>query len=167
MIIRPENPGDEAAIHSVTELAFAGHPHSDGSEPLIVDRLRKAGALAFSVVAEEEGKILGHAAFSRVQISDDAADWYGLGPVSVHPQRQGEGIGSALIRKGLDELRAIGAKGCVVAGDPAYYGRFGFNRNDELVLPDFPPDYFMALALHGSMASGIVTYHKAFYGDTA
>ncbi|OHV81190.1 GNAT family N-acetyltransferase [Rhizobium sp. LCM 4573] len=167
MIIRPENLGDEAAIHSVTELAFSGHPHSDGSEPLIVDRLRKAGALVLSLVADEGGEILGHVAFSRVEISDGVMDWYGMGPVSVHPQRQGEGIGSALIRKGLEELRAIGAAGCVVAGDPAYYGRFGFTRNDDLVLPDFPPDYFMALALHGPMASGIVAYHKAFYDDIA
>jgi putative acetyltransferase len=167
MMIRPERASDEAAIRAVTELAFAGKPYSDGSEPAIVDRLRAAGALTLSLVAEMDARILGHVAFSPVAISDGASGWYGLGPVSVHPDRQGEGIGTALINSGLQQLREVGAAGCVLLGDPGYYHRFGFARLDGLELPDFPPEYFMGLVLHGPQASGIVSYHHAFYGDTA
>lgn len=162
MIIRPESEGDVAAIGAVTAAAFAGHPHSDQTEPLIIERLRAEGALSLSLVAEDEGEVIGHIAFSPVTIAPAASGWYGLGPVSVRPDRQGRGTGSALIRHGLDRLRERGAAGCVVVGEPEFYRKFGFRNEPALVFPDCAPQYFMALALSGRMASGTVAYHPAF-----
>jgi GNAT superfamily N-acetyltransferase len=103
--VRPERPGDEKAIQRLIEEAFAGHPHSDGSEPAIVERLRTDGDLALSLVADDKGAIVGQAAISPVAISDGSPGWHGLGPVSVLPTRQGEGIGSHLIREALERMR--------------------------------------------------------------
>ncbi|CAN7612962.1 N-acetyltransferase [Rhizobium sp. LjRoot30] len=164
MMIRTEGPDDAAAIDAVTRAAFTDHPHSDQTEHLIVERLRRSGALSVSLVAEEDGKILGHIAFSPVEIGDGISNWYGLGPVSVAPDRQGEGIGGALVRAGLERLSELGAGGCVVMGEPGYYGRFGFGHHHDLVLADCAPQYFMGLALSGPMACGIVRYNSAFYG---
>jgi putative acetyltransferase len=164
MIVRPEAEGDAAAIHAVTEAAFEGHPHSDGSEPAIVDRLRKARALHLSLVAEDSGVIVGHVAFSRVGIAGETGDWFGLGPVSVLPTGQGTGVGSALIREGLERLQAEGAAGCVVAGDAGYYRRFGFRHDAHFTLEDMPPEYFLILAFIEVYAGGAVSYHQAFYG---
>ncbi len=164
MMIRAERPEDAAGIEAVTVAAFAGHPHSNQTEHVIVARLRADSALTLSLVAEEGGEVVGHIAFSPVSIDDGAADWYGLGPVSVSPAAQGKGIGSALIREGLDRMAAAGAKGCVVMGDPAFYKKFGFRNEDGIVFPGCAPQYFLALALSGQMACGNVRYHEAFYG---
>lgn len=164
MMIRAERPGDEVSIDAVTRAAFADHPHSDQTEHLILERLRRSGALSLSLVAEEDEKILGHIAFSPVEIGDGISCWYGLGPVSVVPNRQGEGIGAALVRQGLERLSERGSLGCVVMGDPGYYSRFGFGHYHDLVLADCAPQYFMGLALSGPMACGIVRYNSAFYG---
>jgi putative acetyltransferase len=160
--IRHERPGDEAAITEITQLAFRGHPHSDNREHLIVLALRSAGALSISLVAEDEGEVVGHLAFSPVTISDGSTGWYGLGPVSVLPRQQGHGVGTALVRKSLDILRAMGAKGCVVLGEPAYYGRFGFEHRADCSLPGVPAGYFQSLSFKGPRAKGDVTYHVAF-----
>lgn len=162
--IRPERAGDAAAIHSVVEDAFANHPHSDGSEPGIVDRLRAAGALTLSLVAEQDGAIIGHVAFSAVTIGDGTQGWHGLGPVAVAPERQGEGIGGALVKSGLAALRASSARGCVVLGEPEYYGRFGFTHNPALTYPGPPAEYFQAIVFGGPVPTGTVTYHAAFGG---
>src|SRR5690606_39869862 len=79
-----------------------------------------------SKVAESDGEIIGHVAISPVRISDSADGWFGLGPISVLPEFQGQGVGSQLMKSALDELEARGAAGCVVLGEPGYYGRFGF-----------------------------------------
>ena len=160
--IRPERAGDEAAIHGVVAAAFDGHPHSDGSEPGIVDALRADGDLAISLVAEEGGAIVGHVAFSPVSVSDGCQGWFGLGPAAVDPARQGEGIGTALIERGLDLLRDRGAAGCVVLGDPAYYARFGFAHDPALTYPGPPPEYFQRLVIGNSGAQGVVAYARAF-----
>ena len=160
--IRPERAGDEAAIHGVVAAAFDGHPHSDGSEPGIVDALRADGDLAISLVAEEGGAIVGHVAFSPVSVSDGSQGWFGLGPVAVDPARQGEGIGTALIERGMDLLRDRGAAGCVVLGDPAYYARFGFAHDPALTYPGPPPEYFQRLVIGNSGAQGVVAYARAF-----
>lgn len=73
-------------------------------------------------------------------------------------------MGGALVREGLERLRALGAAGCVLLGDPAYYGRFGFRNDHSLVLPDVPREYFQSLVLHGPDAFGIVAFHPGFYG---
>ena len=162
LTIRLERAGDEDAIRSVTQEAFAGQPHSDGSEPAIVDRLRADGDLALSLVAEEDGRIIGHIAFSRVTISDGAAEWYGLGPVSVLPEKQRCQVGAQMVQHGLRELASRGARGVVLLGDPAYYRRFGFEHDPALAYPGPPPEYFQRLVIAGEPPAGVVRYAKAF-----
>ena len=162
MRLRPEQPADIDAIRALTARAFDGHPHSDGSEPAIIDRLRAAGALSLSFVAvDDDDQIVGHIALSPVEW-EGGADWFGLGPVSVAPEHQGRGVGSALIEAALADLRASGAAGCVLAGDPAYYTRFGFRADPHWVYPGLPPEYFMALAFGVAKGRGVVRYHPAF-----
>ncbi|WP_092758705.1 GNAT family N-acetyltransferase [Rhodoferax sp. OV413] len=162
MPIRPETPADTQAIFALTERAFAGHPHSSGTEPHIVSALRAADALTLSLVAELDGAIVGHVAISPVTISDGTADWYGLGPISVDPACQGRGLGSDLMRTSLERLAALGVAGCVVLGDPGYYTGFGFQVKPGLVYPGPPAEYFMALGFGASHPEGRVTYHAAF-----
>ncbi len=160
--IRPERPDDEAAIGTVTAAAFQGVPGSDQTEPDIVEALREDGALSVSLVAEAAGLIIGHVAFSRVEIAVSEGDWYGLGPVSVDPVQQGRGIGQALIRAGLDQLRAIDAAGCVLLGDPAYYGRFGFEADPALRYKGEASPYIQRLVLKGAPPAGEILYHPSF-----
>lgn len=164
--IRDEDADDIAVIADVTSQAFAGLEHSDQTELAIIAGLRNADALALSLVAEYDGEVVGHAAFSPVLIDGQECSWFGLGPVSAQPRRQNEGIGSLLIRAGLDRLRALGANGCVVLGDPAYYARFGFAGGDRLRFAGAPPEYFMWLDLPAGdgAATGQVDYHPAFFG---
>lgn len=164
MIVRAEREEDFDAIRVLTEAAFKTAPHADGTEHLIIDRLRAAGALTLSLVAEADGAVVGHVAFSSVSLSDGSQGWYGLGPIAVDPSRQGEGIGGRLVREGLDRLKALGATGCVLLGDPAYYSRFGFEPDPKLTLEGVPPEYFMRLAFSSVYGGGTVTYHPAFYG---
>lgn len=160
--IRPEMAGDTAAIHAITDAAFRDVPYSDGSEADLVDRLREAGDLVLSLVADHGGQIVGHIAFSPVTISDRATGWFGLGPVSVQPEWQGRGIGSALIRRGLAELQDRRAMGVVLLGEPEYYARFGFEHDPQLTYPGPPPEYFQRLVLSGSPPVGAVRYAPAF-----
>jgi putative acetyltransferase len=161
-LIRQETPADTADIAEVVSAAFQNHPHSDGSEPAIIERLRSRGELAVSLVAEAEGRIVGHVAFSPIRISPAVAGWFGLGPLAVHPSFQSLGIGSELVTRGLSELTAIGAMGCVVFGNPAYYGRFGFKSWPSLTYAGGPSELFLALALVGKVSEGSVTYSPAF-----
>ena len=165
MQIRPEQPADTDAIRALTTEAFAAAPHSSGTEAAIVDGLRAAGALTLSLVAVQDGAIVGHVAFSPVTIDGAESGWFGLGPVSVRPDRQRGGIGSGLIREGLRRLRENGAGGSVLLGDPAYYGRFGFAADPALVLEGVPPEYFMRLAFDAEPPAGTVRYHAAFDGN--
>lgn len=160
--IRQESPSDIPIIHALTEAAFLDAPHAAHTEQFIVDALRKAGALSISLVAEDGGAIMGHVAVSPVSISDGAPGWYGLGPVSVAPGHQRQGIGSRLVIEALQWLQETGASGCVVVGDPAYYARFGFKRETGLVFPGVPPEYFQAVAFAESLPRGIVGFQEAF-----
>lgn len=162
MKLRAELPGDERPIRAVIEAAFTGHPHSDGSEVGIVERLRSAGALTVSLVAEDDGAIIGHIAFSPVTIADGTLGWFGLGPVSVLLGRQRIGIGGALVRAGLEQLRQSGAAGCVVLGDPAYYSRFGYRHDPALTYPVPMLEAFQQLRFSGAPPEGEVAYHAAF-----
>lgn len=163
MIIRDETAADVDAIRSVTAAAFADMPYSDGSEPAIIERLRAAGALTLSLVVEEQNEVVGHVAFSPVTVAGQGNGWYGLGPLSVLPARQGLCIGSALVREGLARLQALDARGCVLAGDPAYYGRFGFGVDPAFTSTAIPQEYFMRLAFSPVYGGGAVTYHPAFF----
>lgn len=160
--IRDETAGDEASIHALTETAFRDMPFSDGDEQHLVDALRAGGELGLSLVAEDADRIIGHIAFSRVTIEDGTPDWYGLGPVSVWPELQRKGIGSALVRNGIEKLRARGANGVVLLGSPAYYSRFGFAHDPQLRYPGPPAEYFQRIILAGSAPTGKVSYPAAF-----
>lgn len=159
----PEHPNDIANIKAVVTAAFAPVTYSDGTEPAIVEMLRDTAALTLSLVAEQDGEILGHIAFSAVTIDGKSGLWFGLGPVAVLPDHQRTGIGSALINAGLSQLKDLGAQGCVLLGNPAYYERFGFRKTPSLTFADSPAEYFLALAFTDDIPSGVVTYHKAFY----
>lgn len=165
MQIRLERPDDATTIHALTVAAFRGMPFSDGAEAGVVAGLRTAGALTLSLVATEGGEILGHVAFSPVTIDGEAGDWFALGPVSVWPDRQRSGVGQALIREGLRRLRAMGAGGCVLLGDPAYYARFGFENDPDLRHGGAPAWAFQRLSLDGSRPRGEVRFHPAFGGS--
>lgn len=162
--IRPETPADITAIDKVTQAAFLHAPHTSHTEHRIVDALRAAGRLSVSLVAvdREQEAVIGHVAASPVVFSGGEHGWYGLGPVSVAPTQQGQGIGTRLVEQALAALRAMSAAGCVVLGDPGYYGRFGFRAEASLVLPGVPPEYFQALAFSGAVPPGMVSYDAAF-----
>ena len=163
--IRREAPSDVAAIEQLTVAAFLHAPHTSHTEQFIVNALRDAGKLSVSLVADDDGDLVGHVALSPVSISDGSEGWYGLGPISVTPERQRQGIGSGLMERALAELRELAAGGCVVLGDPGYYTRFGFRAEPALVLPGVPPEYFLCVALRGPIPRGTVTYAEAFAAE--
>ena len=165
LILRNEETSDRQAIEEVTRAAFLNAPHAAHTEHLIVNGLREAGALSISLVAEQEGKVVGHVAVSPVDIGDGAAGWYGLGPLSVLPELQGQGIGSALMRKAIEKLKSMGAAGCVLVGNPVFYNRFGFRAEPGLTYPNVPVEYLLSLPLNGEIPQGEVTYHPAFSLD--
>lgn len=162
-LIRPERRADHKAISELTLEAFKDQEYSSHTEHLIIDALREQQALTVSLVAELDNHIVGHIAFSPVQIGDELG-WFGLGPVAVKKAFQGQGIGSALIKEGLKLLNEEhNAVGCVVLGNPNYYRRVGFNYNPHIIFEDAPPEYFMTIAFHDNHTAGSVLYHSAFF----
>jgi putative acetyltransferase len=157
--IRDEMPGDATAVSGLITQAFAGRPYSAGTEAAIVDALRRDGALTLSLLAVAKDAPVGHIAFSPVVMAN-GAQWLGLGPLSVLPDHQGKGIGSSLVRAALSRLDPT-AKGYVLAGDPAYYNRFGF-RAGGATFPGVPDHFVLTRALRGPTPRGPVTYHTAF-----
>ncbi|NBB84501.1 MAG: GNAT family N-acetyltransferase [Alphaproteobacteria bacterium] len=163
MTLREERPGDADAIRAVVDAAFATAPHADGTEPAIVDRLRDQGGLTLSLVAvTADGTIVGHVAASPAAVGDAVSGWAGIGPVSVRPDRQSAGIGSALMRAALDRLKALGLDGAVLVGDPAFYGRFGFRAVPGLTVDGVPDGYVLAVAFDGRSPQGRIRFHPAF-----
>lgn len=163
-VLRPEQPGDESAIHDLVKRAFAPMPFSDGNEQDLVDALRAAGDLVLSLVATDPDEtIIGHIGFSPVTIDDAECGWFQMAPVSVSPECQLAGIGSALIKAGIENLRGQGASGIAVVGNPAYYERFGFTTLPGLApLSDHDRPYFRALCLNGEVPIGTLRYAPAF-----
>jgi putative acetyltransferase len=162
MHIKAERRGDADTIHSMTVSAFATVPYGDGSEGRVIDALRAAGALTLSLIVEDEGTIIGHIAFSPVTINGQHGPWFGLGPVSVRPDQQFKGIGSALIREGLSQMSALGAELFVLLGNPAYYRRFGFEHDPALTCDDGLAEAFQRLVIKGEAPTGLVAFHPAF-----
>ena len=160
--IRRETEADITAINEITAAAFKDHPYSHQTEVFIIKALRAANALTLSLVAEIGGRVVGHIAFSPVVISDGSKGWYGIGPLSVAPEFQRQGIGKALVNEGLATLNESGANGCVLVGDPDYYKRFGFRNLPELTLEGVPPENFLALAFGKDSARDAVSFHEAF-----
>lgn len=161
-VIRNETGADVDAIAEVTAAAFETLAVSQHTEQFIIEALRAANALTVSLVAEVDGRVIGHVAFSPVILSDGSRGWYGLGPVSVLPEYQRKGIGSALIQEGLSRLKTLNARGCCLVGYPDYYRRFGFKPMPGLVHEGVPPEVFLALAFDGQTPQGSVTFHQGF-----
>lgn len=162
IVIRNETASDIDAITEITKAAFETLAISRHTEQFIIKALREANALTISLVAEVDGNVVGHIAFSPVTVSDDSRDWYGIGPVSVLPSLQRRGIGTALMKKGLSMLAALDAKGCMLVGDPDYYERFGFRSPSALAVDDVPQQYFLLLPFSEEKPRGTVEFHQAF-----
>jgi len=165
VVIRDETEADVAAIGEVTIAAFKTLAISNQTEQYIIEALRAAEALTVSLVAEVNGRVVGHIAFSPVTISDGSRNWYGLGPVSVLPDYQRQGIGGALISEGLSRLKTLDAQGCCLVGHPGYYQRFVFKNTPGLVLEGVPREAFFALPFAGHTPQGRVTFHESFKAD--
>jgi putative acetyltransferase len=165
IIIRDETDADIGAITKVTIAAFNTLEISNHTEQFIIEALRAANVLTVSLVAEVDGRVIGHIAFSPVTISDGTSNWYGLGPVSVLPEYQRQGIGKALIHEGLSRLKDMHALGCCLVGHPEYYKKFGFDSIPELVYDGVPPEVFLALSFSGNTPRGTVTFHEGFKAD--
>ena len=160
--IRNETESDIREIAAITRAAFEHHPYSKQTEAAIIRELRAAGALSLSLVAELDRQIIGHVAFSRVNISDGSADWYGVGPISVRPDFQRKGIGTALMKEGIARLKTLGASGCILVGDPHFYTRLGFKNDPALFHEGVPPENLLALPFGKKAARGIVHFHDSF-----
>lgn len=164
MEIRKELASDICSIHKLTEIAFATKDYSDGLEPTIIDNLRIAGDLTLSLVAIRGEVIVGHVAFSPVVIGDQRENWFGLGPISVQPEMQKIGIGSALVNEGLDILKNSGAHGCALIGDPNYYSRFGFVSDGCVHYSGVPDEIVQWLGFTDLRPNGQLTFRPAFGG---
>jgi putative acetyltransferase len=163
-LIRPEQPGDRDAVRVLNERAFGGREEAD-----IVEALHRAQAAVVALVAEVGGDLVGHILFSPVAVEHSRGQrLLGLAPMAVEPDLQRQGIGSRLVREGLDRCRAAGVDVVVVLGHAEYYPRFGFVPAGQFGLRseyDVPAEVFMAIELvSGSLdgVSGLVGYHAAF-----
>jgi putative acetyltransferase len=188
--IRPERIEDHDAIHDLTHRAFATMPYAHGDEPDLIGRFRRAGVLTLSLVAvNETGVVIGQVTFTPAFPAEDKicgaattataaaaaaaappcdGGWYALGPVAVEPDWQRQGIGGQLIRAGIAWLQERNAAaGCILVGDPAYYGRFGFVAcpASAPLSQHVPAEFFQILSLRGdcAMPNGVVEFHPLFF----
>jgi putative acetyltransferase len=166
--IRKETPADVTAIYTVTEAAF-----ETPSEAQLVDRLRAAGALTLSLVADSGAELVGHVGFSPVTVTDEKGTVHEgvcLAPVSVSPKLQRQRIGTGLVEVGLDMLRDTDTPFVVVLGHPEYYPRFGFERASGYGIrwdQEYPDEALMVLALRDGgldSVSGVVKFRPEFDG---
>lgn len=165
ILVRDEKPEDVAVIHQVVEQAF-GNP----AEAHLVDSLRRNGKAIFSLVAEDNGRVIGHILFSEVVIEAAAGQLKGIGlaPLAVSPERQNEGIGSLLTEQGLKFCRRADYPFIVVLGHPEYYPRFGFVPASRFGIKseyDVRDEVFMVIEIReGSLAgfAGVVRYQPEF-----
>jgi len=163
IIIRPEGPEDIDTVREVNIAAFKQSTEAD-----LVDKLRHNCADAISLVAEDEGRVVGHILFTPAKISG-AASGMGLGPIAVTPGRQGEGIGSSLVEHGINVLRERGCPFVIVLGHAEYYPRFGFELASAHGLKcqwaGVPDEAFMVLILDDDAmkdVSGVAEYRNEF-----
>lgn len=165
-LVRPEEPADIEMVFTVNELAFGRQ-----DEARLVDLLRPTHNTLLSLVAVKHPRVIGHCLFTPVEIRREravVAHGAALGPVAVHPEFQRKGIGSALIRQGMEELKAMGHAFVVVLGHSGYYPRFGFEISQQYGIRckwNTPPEVFMVHELTpGALktASGVVHYAPEF-----
>jgi len=159
--------GEEDAIRKVNIEAFRDDPASRKNEHVIVDQLREDGALSISLVAEVNGSIGGHVAFSPARIGD-IEDWYLVGPVAVLPERRGsvdnEGLLVLAGRNAVEFARR--GKGCIAIGDLDFYGRLGFARHEGVTLAGVPDEKVLTVAFYNAkVPAGEVTVHPAFTAE--
>ncbi len=162
VLIRPERPDDIDAIDRLTTAAFEPQSFSDGSEAPIIRSLRASGDLTLSLVAEDDGDVIGHVAFSPVTIDGAHDGWFGLGPISVRLDRQRRGVGRALVAEGLLRLREREARGCALIGDPNIYGRLGFTGNGPLSHRGLDQAIVQHLTFSGPPPRGELRFAPAF-----
>jgi putative acetyltransferase len=165
--IRPESPADVPAVFRVHQLAFG-----QDAEPRLVDALRGSSAFLpeLSLLALDGSEVVGHVLFTRVVVRDggEAHEALALAPMAVLPSHQNRGIGSALVRRGLEEARALGHRVVIVVGHPGYYPRFGFVPAKPLGIRapfEVPDEAFFALELQpGALrgVAGVVEYPPEF-----
>ena len=160
MLIRDERAADVSVIGPLITEAFRLLPQASGTEAGIVEKLRAAGALSLSLVAEENGAVIGYLAASEAQIGGEGG-WALIGPLAVLPARHRRGIGSALMEEALRRLRAT-SRGAALVGDPGYYGRFGFRAYPGFGMPGLPPEVVQALPFDGPAPRGVLVHHPAF-----
>jgi putative acetyltransferase len=164
-LVRPEEERDQLAIYAITAAAFDGAPEAD-----LIDRLRQVADPFISLVAEVDGRVVGHILFTPVSITgtEETSMEMGLAPMAVAPGLQRRGIGSALVERGLVACREAGHDIVVVLGHPEYYPRFGFERASTHGIrweAEVPDEVFMVLELTPeTLASrtGVVRYHPEF-----
>jgi putative acetyltransferase len=164
MKIRSERTDDHAAVRALNKSAF-----ESPLESRLVDALREQADPTISLVAENEGVIVGHIMFSPVtHAGDPELKVIGLAPMAVSPDRQRQGIGSRLVEAGLAQCRELGFAAVIVLGHPEYYPRFGFRPSTEFGIVskyEVPAEVFMALELQSGALTdkkGRVEYHPAF-----
>jgi putative acetyltransferase len=164
LIVRAEQRADRQAIFAVNAAAF-----ETNAEAELVERLGEQAHPLISLVAEQAGRTVGHILFSPVTVEGQGGLFLmGLGPMALLPEQQRKGIGSALVRAGLDRCRESGVQAVVVLGHPQLYPRFGFEPASDFGLRceyDVPDEVFMAMEIQPGIldgASGLVHYHPAF-----
>lgn len=160
VVIRPERPGEAAGVRAVMETAFAGRLEAD-----LVDRLRADGAIILSLVADQQDDLAGCIVFPRLVLEESGRSHpvVGLAPLAVMPATQRRGIGGALIEEGLSILTRQGEQLVFVLGDPAYYGRFGFDPAPGGYESVYAGPYFMVRRLRdGAPCRGRLRYPAAF-----
>ena len=165
IFIRNEIDADVDAITEVTVAAFKTLEISNHTEQFIVEALRANNALKVSLIAEVDGHVVGHVAFSPVTISDGTLNWCGLGPASVLPEHQRKDIGKSLILEGISRLKGLNAKGCCLVGHPDYYSKLGFKNVSGLVHEGVPQQVFLAMSFDGQIPQGTVNFHDGFKAD--
>lgn len=172
MIIRQETEKDYKTVYDLIQLAFENEPHSIHNEGELVERLRKSSNFLkeLSLVAEVDGKIVGHILFTPLKIVNGDISYPSLmlAPLAVVPEYQRKGIGKELTCRGLEISHNLGFKSVIVVGHPAYYPKFGFKEaKDFKIMPpfDIPSEAFMALELEKESLSnvqGIVEFPQEF-----
>ncbi len=160
MFIRNETADDIPAIRRVVTDALKMLAQSTGTEAAIVETLRNNGALTLSLVAEDEGEVIGYLAASMAKINTQNG-WGLIGPLAVLPSRHHQGIGTALMQEALRRLRTTN-QGAALVGDPAYYCRFGFRPFPGLVVAGLPPEVVLAFPFDGNQPCGDLIHHPAF-----
>lgn len=167
IMIRSEQKADWKAIWHVTQMAFEGRPYAGGDEQDLIDNLRANGALSVSLVAIDDSVLVGQVTFSPASISSGLGKWFALGPISVLPERQGEGIGGSLIAAGMNVIEQMGASGCILTGDPRYYVRHGFALAPEHCPDNEPREHFMLRLLGTERPLGTFAFHSTFYAGNS